>query len=142
MTPADFAATRSMTFTVASIRPTKSGVSNDGRSWTRFLITTADGQKKISTFEGEWQMFVGDTITAEVSTTLIDGKPYLSVGKPPRATSSPSGRRTAPTASAPDQEVRDALRRIELRLSEVIARLDAIATSPRADPDGGANGAG
>jgi hypothetical protein len=48
----------------------------------------------------------------------------------------------APTASAPDQEVRDALRRIELRLSEVIARLDAMATSPRADPDGGDRGAG
>jgi hypothetical protein len=140
MSPAETAQTRSMTLTVAGVRAVKSGVSSTGRAWTRYLITTTAGEK-IGTFEGDWQLFVGDTVSVEVTETLIDGRGYLGVGKPPGATSSPSSRRAARTAAATDQEVRDALRRIERRLSEVIARLDAMTTSPRADPDGGANGA-
>jgi hypothetical protein len=139
MSPAETAATRPMTFTVRDVRAVKHGTTASGRQWTRYLITTSAGEK-IGTFEGDWQLFVGDTISTEVMETLIDGRVYLGTGKPPGPASSPAVRRTAQTSSATDQEVRDALRRIELRLSEVIARLDAMTTSPRADPDGGASG--
>jgi hypothetical protein len=140
MSPAETAQTKLMTFTVRDVRAVKHGTTASGRQWTRYLITTLAGEK-IGTFEGAWQLFVGDTMSTEVAETLIDGRVYLGVGKPPGAASSPSTRRTAQTASATDPEVRHALRRIELRLSEVIARLDAMTTSPRADPDGETNGA-
>jgi hypothetical protein len=132
MTPAEAAAITIMTFTVREVRAVKSGVSSGG-PWTRYLITTTAGEK-IGTFEPDWQLLTGDTISTEVKTTIIDGRPYLSVGKPPGAASSPSARRTPSPPAATDQDTKAALARIERTLADIITRLDAMAVvHPDAD---------
>ncbi len=74
------------TFTVRAIKPLKSGETN-GRSWTLFEVQ-ADGGRRFTTFDGEWQRHVGETVTATYEETQRAGytnlvlSEFAKVGRP------------------------------------------------------------
>jgi hypothetical protein len=126
---------RTMTFAVKEVRTHSSGETN-GRKWTKYLVFANEGEI-LGTFDGDWKLFEGDTVSVEVTEKLFGGKPYLSVGRPPGASPAPGkSKKAAPEPLPPVQmplftvgKFEDILTRIDANVLRVMERLDAIAAA-------------
>jgi hypothetical protein len=132
---------RALTFVVAAVDETASGVSAKGREWTRWLITAADGTK-LSTFAAGWADRIGDEITMYVEERMYNGRMYLSVGSPPKdaarvlRTASPArgrDRAASSQAVAVPLDVSVSLSRIEAAVADVRHRVDRVLDTLRGD---------
>jgi hypothetical protein len=96
-----------MTFTVKAVREYDRGTTN-GREWVKFLVITQEGEI-IGTFAPEWQMFVGATVTVPIKETMVKGKLYKSVERPPANVAADSYRADHPddAAACADRDGRD-----------------------------------
>jgi hypothetical protein len=130
---------QTMTFTVADVRKWKDGTTQDGRRWEKYLIRTQNGEL-IGTFESEWLWLTGMTVTVAVKETVVDGKVYRSVVKPPNPSPGPAVRqaRQAIHAAPRAQDTQTALAvapavdavafaRLEASVIQLLHRLDAMA---------------
>jgi hypothetical protein len=125
---------KTMTFTIREVRAHSTGETN-GRTWTKYLVFTTDGEI-LGTFEPDWQLFTHDTVSCEVAEKIVNGKPYLSVGKPPSGSpTSPKSSRARPAPLPPTQtyftarDFEEALGPIKAGIMQIMERLDTIAAA-------------
>jgi hypothetical protein len=126
------------TFTVKEVRKGKDGV-NDGRAWSTYLIFTDTGEM-FSSFEADWLLMLGQTVTVPVTERVVNGKTYRSVKRPPSRSPGPAVRqaRSAIQAAHRAQGAQTALAvepaadtvaaaRLEATLEQVLKRVDSMA---------------
>jgi hypothetical protein len=110
----------------------------------KFLVITQEGEI-IGSFAPEWQMFVGSTVTVPVKTTVLNGKQYKSVERPPTnqqqgaiarttrmmpppsASSKPSTATQGQLLASETQEMQVRIARIEVGLAQLLKRVDDVA---------------
>jgi hypothetical protein len=90
------------TFTVKDVRKGKDGMT-DGRAWSTYLIFT-DAGEMLSSFESDWLLMIGETVSVPVTERVVNGKTYRSVRRPPSRSPGPAVRQARSAMQAKRQQ--------------------------------------